>query len=53
MAALGRLPGATLAQRPPYQPPPADLLAGLESAARRHLPDYLDDLAGRGLALRA
>lgn len=50
MSVLGRLPGTTLRQRPPYQAPTPELLAGLEAAARRHLPEYVDELTARGLA---
>ena len=45
---LGRVPGATRSQRPPYLAVPDDLFRGLEAAARRHLPEFSAALESRG-----
>lgn len=45
---LGRVPGATRSQRPPYQPVPDSLFRGLEAAAHRHLPEFTAVLKARG-----
>ncbi len=39
MAVVGGVPGITTRQRPPHAAVPPELLRGLQSAARRHLPE--------------
>jgi dihydrodipicolinate synthase/N-acetylneuraminate lyase len=41
MAELGRVPGATRGQRPPYAAVPDALFDQMRTAARRHLPEFL------------
>ena len=45
---LGRVPGATRRQRPPYPAVPDELFRGLAAAAHRHLPEFTAALEGRG-----
>lgn len=42
LAQIGGLPGITRAVRAPYTPLPDELTAGLEAAARRHLPECFE-----------
>lgn len=49
MFALGRVPGATRAPRPPYTAVTDDLARGLERAASLHLPEFGATLRERGI----
>ncbi|MBM3853066.1 MAG: dihydrodipicolinate synthase family protein [Verrucomicrobia bacterium] len=51
VAHLGRVPGATRGQRPPYRPVPVELYARMEAAARSHLPEFCAARQARGLPL--